>query len=97
VFPFAHFRKVNVLGVRWAVAEIAVEVAAITGLDNLKALGNAIQLHRPRQAIRHRKRGCAGLSALRTPNIFNPMVAVGHPGNMRQSFMICPLLDMSVL
>jgi hypothetical protein len=63
---------------RRAVAEIAVKVAHALGLDNLKALGNAIHLHFPRIFIRCRKAGVATPPAIRTPENFNPMIA-GHP------------------
>jgi hypothetical protein len=64
--------KAALLGFHRTVAEIAVKVAAITGLDNLKAFGNAIHVCVP--SVRLRKPGCAGFSAIGTPQIFNPTV-----------------------
>jgi hypothetical protein len=60
------------LGFHRTVAEIAVKVAAITGLDNLKTFGNAIHVCVP--SVRLRKPGSAGFSAIGTPQIFNPTV-----------------------
>ena len=68
------------LGFRGTLTEIAVKVAAIAGLDNLKAFGNAIHMCVP--SVRLRKQGCAGFSAIRTPKIFNPVVEDDHPSNM---------------
>jgi hypothetical protein len=68
----------RLLGVGRAVAGSAVKVTAVLGFDNLKTKGNAVRSHSPRLAIGHRKRGSAGLAALRTSKIFNPMVAGCH-------------------
>jgi hypothetical protein len=62
----------------------AVEVAAILGLDNLEALGDALDLYNPRQLILRRKHGNAARSATPAPQIFNPMVADGHRINMHR-------------
>ena len=59
-----------------AVAESAVKISAVLGFDNLKTSGNAVRSHSRRLAIGYRKLGSAGLATLRTPKIFNPMVAV---------------------
>jgi hypothetical protein len=68
----------RLLSVDRTVAESAVKVFAVLGFDNLKTGGNAVRSHSPRLAIGHRKLGSAGLAALRTPEIFNPMVAGCH-------------------
>jgi hypothetical protein len=78
----------RLLSVDRAIAESAVKITAVLGFDNLKTSGNAVWSHSPRLAIGHRKLGSAGLAALRTPEIFNPMVAGGHryaPG--RETFL----------
>jgi hypothetical protein len=62
----------GLLGFDCTVTEIAVKVAAIVGLDNLKAFGNAIHMCVP--SVLLRKPGCAGFSAVGTPQIFNPTV-----------------------
>jgi hypothetical protein len=69
------------LWVNWGVACRAVKVAAIFEPDNLKALWNAVRMRVP--SVRLRKPSCAGLSAIRTPKIFNPMVENDHPPNIR--------------
>ena len=56
--------------------------AAILGLDNLKAFGNAIHMWAP--SVRLRKPGCAGLLAIRTPKVFSPVVEDDHPSIMSQ-------------
>ena len=48
--------------------------------DNLKAFRNAIRMCVP--SIRLRKPGCAGLSAIWAPKIFNPTLDYDHPSNM---------------
>jgi|ERR1700722_1944335 len=68
-------------GFDWNVARSAAKVAAIPGLDNFKAFGNAIYMCVP--SVRLRKPGCAGFSAIRTPKIFCPVVEDDHPSIMR--------------
>jgi hypothetical protein len=69
------------LWVNWGVAFRAEKVADILEPDNLKALGNAIRMRAP--SVRLRKPGGAGLSTIRTPKVFNPMVEDDHSANMR--------------
>ena len=64
---------------RWSVAGGAVKVSGIPGLDDRKALRRAVHLYVPVIFVRRRNQGYAGLSATRTPKIFNPIVAGGHP------------------
>jgi hypothetical protein len=58
------------------VARKAANVAAILGLDNFKAFGNAIHMWVP--SVRLRKPGYAGFSAIGTPKIFSPVVEDDH-------------------
>ena len=69
------------LRVNWGVACRAEKVADILEPNNLKALGNAIRMRVP--SVRLRKPGGAGLSTIRTPKVFNPMVEDDHSPNMR--------------
>ena len=77
-WPQRDYQLRRLLSVDRAVAESAVKVFAVLGFDDLKTRGNAVRSHSPRLAIGHRKLGSAGLAALRTPEIFNPMVAGCH-------------------
>jgi hypothetical protein len=74
----------RLLGIDRAVAECAVKISAVLGFDDLKTSGNAVRSHGPRLAIGYRKLGNAELPALRTPKIFNPTVAYGHPLSMHR-------------
>ena len=65
---------------RWAVARRAVKVTAILGLDKIKAFGKFIHVYGP--SVRLRKPGCAGLSAIWAPELFNPTFDYDHPSNM---------------
>jgi hypothetical protein len=56
----------------WPVAERAVKVTAILGLDKIKAFGKVIHVNVP--PVRLREPGCTGLSASGTPEVFNPTV-----------------------
>jgi hypothetical protein len=55
---------------------------AVFGLNDSKAIGNANHLH-IEKFTGLRDGGRAGLSALRTPEILNPIVAFRHLPNMR--------------
>jgi hypothetical protein len=48
--------------------------------DNLKAFGDAIYMRGP--SVLLRKPGCAGFSAIRTPQIFDPTLLDDHPPNI---------------
>ena len=69
------------LGVHRDIARGAVKGDAVLGFDNPKAFGNAIHPYIER-VIHLRKLGSAGLIALRTVVVFNPMLAGRHPTNM---------------
>ena len=69
------------LGVHRDIARGAVKGDAVLVFDNPKAFGNAIHPYIER-VIHLRKLGSAGLSALGTPVVFNPMLAGRHPTNM---------------
>jgi integrase/recombinase XerD len=66
------------LGVHRDIARGAVKGDAVLGFDNPKAFGNAIHPYIER-VIHLRKLGSAGLIALGTAVVFNPMLAGGHP------------------
>jgi hypothetical protein len=59
-----------------------MEIRAVFGLNSSEAFGNANHLHFDR-SIGLRKRGRAGLFALRTPKILNPIIAFRHFPNLR--------------
>jgi hypothetical protein len=65
---------------RWAVAGRAVKVAASLGLDKIKAFRKFIHVYGP--SVRLRKPGCAGLSAIWAPKLFNPTLDYDHLSNM---------------
>ena len=67
-------------GFDWNVARSAAKVAAIFGLDNFKAFGNAIHMCVPSVCLR--KPGCTGFLAIGTPKIFSPVVEDDHPSIM---------------
>jgi len=67
------------------VAERAIKVAAVPGLDKPKARGSAVSPHHPRQPVRRRKLGLAELATLRTLEVFHPSAANGHPINIEPS------------
>ena len=60
-----------------------MEIRAVFGLNSSEAFGNANHLHFDR-SIGLRKRGRAGLFALWTPKILNPIVTARHRANMGQ-------------
>jgi hypothetical protein len=60
-----------------------MEIRAVFGLNSSEAFGNANHLHFDR-SIGLRKRGRAGLFALWTPKILNPIVTAHHRANMGQ-------------
>jgi hypothetical protein len=61
-----------------AVAERAIKVAAILGLDHLKSFGHAIDPCIPRKSVCCRKAGVATPPTIGTPQNLNPMIT-GHP------------------
>jgi hypothetical protein len=65
---------------RWAVPGRAVKVAGTLGLDKIKAFGKFIHVYGP--SVRLRKPGCAGLSAIWAPKLFNPTLDYDHLSNM---------------
>jgi hypothetical protein len=70
------------LGVHRDIARGAIKGDAVHGLNNPKGSGNAIHPYIER-IIHLQKLGSAGLSALGTPVVFNPMLAGRHPTNMQ--------------
>jgi hypothetical protein len=74
----------GLLGSGRQVTESTVKISAVLGFDSLKTNRNAVRSHNPRLVIGRRKFGIAGLAALRAPQIFNPMIACGHPLGMTQ-------------
>jgi hypothetical protein len=65
------------VAVHRTVTERAVKVAAILGLDKLKALGKTIHFYSPRLVICRRKLGGTNLAATRAPKSLNPLIS-GH-------------------
>jgi hypothetical protein len=65
------------LGFYRLVAGRTIKVAAILGLDNPKALGDALDPYNPRQVILRRKHGDAVLAATTAHKILDPVFA-GH-------------------